>query len=281
MDIISSFLSGIIPEINEKLSKECEKLNTHYIKGLYYGDEWTKKHGCISVEFVKKCDGAGDNRNEQYFCYFIEIAKIIKENKRYMICSFYVTLQFFRPYDRHESRPRVDSYIFIIDNAFNIYKILLEQGVRYNYSFKYISINNVTLYAMNNGLIYNEKYDIVKKTGFIIPLSNILVDKIKELFSTITIDSVEYENWYKNFTKLQATFIELNKKSHENMLIMKNIQRMLSEKEDRLAKITTELQEANKIITEARIKKGYKIKKCRNVSIKKYLCNFKIKHKKD
>jgi hypothetical protein len=134
---------------------------------------------------------------------------------------------------------------------------------------------------MNNGLIYNEKYDIVKKTGFIIPLSNILVDKIKELFSTITIDSVEYENWYKNFTKLQATFIELNKKSHENMLIMKNIQRMLSEKEDRLAKITTELQEANKIITEARIKKGYKIKKCRNVSIKKYLCNFKIKHKKD
>ena len=165
MDIISSFLSGIIPEINEKLSKECEKLNTHYIKGLYYsGDEWTKKHGCVSVEFVKTKIITSHQHSEvdRLFMKGIEeISGLIKDNNRYIIHSYIIYCRYMGQ-SQYESDRFVPSFLIIIDNAFNIYEIrILERstncwGPKYIYD---ITINN----TKDPG--YNSLYELKTSGG--------------------------------------------------------------------------------------------------------------------
>ena len=297
MNSISSFLLGIIPEINEKLSKECEKLKTDYIKGLYYGDEWTKKHGSVSAEVIKTKLLASHQHSEvdRLFIKGIEeISGLIKDNNCYIIHS-YKEICRYKGQSQYESDRFVPSFLIIIDNAFNIYEIrILERptncgGPKYLF---YITINNPTdkyfnsLYVLenySNSCSHSPKYDIICKTGLHnAPLSNILIDKIKQIFySSIGIDSEAHNIIKARLHSIQESFIELNKKSHENMLIMTNIQRMLSEKEGQLSNLRSELQYANKKLILMSTKKGHKIKLRRGVSIKKYLCNFKIKHKKD
>lgn len=280
MDIISSFLSGIIPEINEKLSKECEKLKTDYIEGLYsFSDEWTKNHG--GIDLLSCLGDLGSNNNLDKQC--IGCINSIMQHYNKTPITFIRTSTY--GYN--------GIFYIIIDTNFNMYYIQIlpkpHPIIMYNIVWNiHIIINDKPLYSSITTSInhsdtcsvsYLQDYNIPEDCFYDTPLSNFYIDKIKQLFPFIT-ENLDTTSSVL-IKRIQKTFIELNKKSHENMLIMTKIQRMLSEKEDRLAKITTEIQEANKIITEARIKKGYKIKKCRNVSIKKYLCNFKIKHKKD
>ena len=191
-----------------------------------------------------------------------------------------------------------DSQIIFIDNAFNIYTCtcititIFHNGTTYEKSYFFQINNDEYKYEFMNPvkgtpIINYHNYNVK-------PLSNILIDQIKYIYRRLqkgnsyngSIDKIVYFfNEYKTSAEqlfyAQTAFIKINTKSHENMLLMKNIQRMLSEKEDQFAKITAELQEANKKLIIMSTKKGHKIKKCRNVSIKKYLCNIKIKHKKD
>jgi hypothetical protein len=298
MDSISYFLDGIIPEINEKLSKECEKLKTDYIKGLYYsGDEWTEEHGSVSAEVVKTKLITSHQHSEvdRLFMKGIEeVAGLIKDNNRYIIHSYIIYCRYMGQ-SQYESDRFVSSFLINIDNAFNIYEIrILERstncwGPKYIYD---ITINNPkdpgynSLYELKtfaSNVSKRSNYDIICKTGLHnSPLSNILIDKIKQIFcSIVSIEINAFAIFNTQMQCIQATFIELNKKSHENMLTMTSIQRMLSEKEDRLVKITAELQDANKKLILMSTKQGHKIKLRRDVSIKKYLCNYNIKHKKD
>jgi|LakMenE01Jun11ns_1017448.scaffolds.fasta_scaffold9865133_1 hypothetical protein len=298
MDSISSFLSGIIPEINEKLSKECEKLKMDYIKGLYRSaDEWTENYGLVDIEYIKTkliTSHQHSEVNQLFMKGFEEISGLIKDNNRYIIHSYIIYCRYIGQ-SQYESDRFVPSFLIIIDIAFNIYEIRILERLTNCWGPKYIydiTINNPkdpyynSLYELKtfaSNVSKRSNYDIICKTGLHnSPLSNILIDKIKQIFCNIV--SIEINACAILNTQvqcIQATFIELNKKSHENMLMIANIQRMLSEKEDHLAKITAELKEANKKLIIISTKKGHKIKLRRVASIKTYIQKFKLKHKKD
>lgn len=171
MDSISSFLSSIMPEINEKLSTECEKLKMDYIKGLYYsGEERTEGYGGIDISHK---DPTLSDPSISLFKQCMDCIIGIMQQYHKIPISFIQT----------SSHGNVRFQNIIIDTNFNIYYIKILPGSGHNiytnvWSIS-ISINNQHLYssineAKNNpasaNVSYLQDYNIPKDCFYDTPL---------------------------------------------------------------------------------------------------------------